>query len=152
MPPEIRNKKAYFNYEILEKVEAGIELLGTEVKSLRQGTARLKDAYARVKNGELWLFHAHISQYGPAAKFNHDPERPRKLLLHKREITRLASKVEEKGLTLLPLKVYFNARGLVKVTLGLGRGKRKYDKRDAIRRRDQQREMERDARRRWKKR
>jgi SsrA-binding protein len=147
MPPEIRNKKAYFNYEILEKVEAGIALLGTEVKSLRQGTARLKDAFARMKDGELWLLHAHISQYGPAAKFNHDPERPRKLLLHKREITRLSSKVEEKGLTLLPLKIYFNSRGIVKVTLGLGRGKRKYDKRDAIRKRDQRREMERETRR-----
>ena len=147
MPPEIRNKKAYFNYEILEKVEAGIELLGTEVKSLRQGTARLKDAFAHMKDGELYLLHVHISQYGPAAKFNHDPERPRKLLLHKREITRLASKVKEKGLTLLPLKIYFNSRGIVKVTLGLGRGKRKYDKRDAIRKRDQRREMERETRR-----
>jgi len=143
MPPEIRNKKAYFNYEILDKVEAGIELQGTEVKSLRAGTARLKDSYARIKDGEVWLYHAHISQYGPAAKFNHDPERPRKLLLHKMEIKRLSSKVREKGFTLLPLKIYFNSRGLAKVTLGLGRGKRKYDKRDAIRKRDQRRDMER---------
>ncbi len=147
MPPVIRNKKAYFNYEILEKFEAGIELLGTEVKSLRQGTVRLKDAFARIKNGEVWLVHAHFSQYGPASRFNHDPERPRKLLLHKREISRLTSKVEEKGLALLPLKIYFNSRGLAKVSMGLGRGKRKYDKRDAIRKRDQRREMERELRR-----
>jgi SsrA-binding protein len=147
MPPEIRNKKAYFNYEILEKLEAGIELQGTEVKSLRLGSARLKDAFARVKNGEIWLVHAHISQYGPASKFNHDPERPRKLLLHKREISRLTSKVEEKGLTLLPLKLYFNSRGIAKVLLGLGRGKRKYDKREKIRRRDVQRDMERELKR-----
>jgi SsrA-binding protein len=147
MPPEIRNKKAYFNYEILEKFEAGIELQGTEVKSLRLGSARLKDAFARMKNGEVWLVHAHISQYGPASKFNHDPERPRKLLLHKREIGRLTSKIEEKGLTLLPLKLYFNSRGIAKVMLGLGRGKRKYDKRDKIRRRDVQRDMERELKR-----
>ena len=147
MPPEIRNKKAYFNYEILEKFEAGIELQGTEVKSLRLGSARLKDAFARVKKGEIWLLHAHISQYGPASKFNHDPERPRKLLLHKREISRLTSKIEEKGLTLLPLKLYFNSRGIAKVLLGLGRGKRKYDKREKIRRRDVQRDMERELKR-----
>ena len=147
MPPEIRNKKAYFNYEILEKFEAGIKLQGTEVKSLRLGSARLKDAFARMKNGEVWLLHAHISQYGPASKFNHDPERPRKLLLHKREITRLTSKIEEKGLTLLPLKLYFNSRGIAKVMLGLGRGKRKYDKREKIRRRDVQRDMERELKR-----
>ena len=147
MPPEIRNKKAYFNYEILEKLEAGIELQGTEVKSLRLGSARLKDAFARLKNGEVWLVHAHISQYGPASKFNHDPERPRKLLLHKREISRLSSKIEEKGLTLLPLKLYFNSRGIAKVMLGLGRGKRKYDKREKIRRRDVQRDMERELKR-----
>ncbi len=144
MPPEIRNKKAYFNYEILEKFEAGIELQGTEVKSLRLGSARLKDAFARLNDGEVWLVHAHISQYGPASKFNHDPERPRKLLLHKREISRLSSKIEEKGLTLLPLKLYFNSRGIAKVMLGLGRGKRKYDKRQKIQRRDIQRDMERE--------
>ena len=148
MPPVIQNKKAYFNYEILEKLESGIELLGTEVKSLRRGTVRLKDAYASVKDGEIWLQHAHFSHYDPAAKYNHDPERPRKLLLHKREISRLASKVDEKGLTLLPLRVYFNSRGIAKVLLGLGRGKRKYDKRDAIRKRDVQRDMERELRRR----
>ena len=148
MPPVIQNKKAYFNYEILEKLESGIELLGTEVKSLRRGTVRLKDAYASVKDGEIWLQHAHFSHYDPAAKYNHDPERPRKLLLHKREISRLASKVDEKGLTLLPLKVYFNSRGIAKVLLGLGRGKRKYDKRDTIRKRDVQRDMERELRRR----
>jgi SsrA-binding protein len=147
MPPEMQNKKAYFNYEILEKLEAGIELQGTEVKSLRMGSARLKDAFARLKDGEVWLVHAHISQYGPASKFNHDPERPRRLLLHKREISRLTSKIEEKGLTVLPLKLYFNSRGIAKVMLGLGRGKRKYDKRDVIRKRDQRREMERELKR-----
>ena len=144
MPPVIKNKKAYFNYEILEKLEAGIELLGSEVKSLRRGTVRLKDAFARINRGEVWMLHAHFSQYGPASKFNHDPERPRKLLLHKREIKRLTNKIEEKGLTLLPLTIYFNTRGIAKVTLGLGRGKRKYDKRDVIRKRDQQRDMERE--------
>lgn len=150
MPPEIKNKKAYFNYEILEKFESGIELLGTEVKSLRIGSARLKDAFARIKNGEVWLLHAHISQYGPAAKDNHDPERPRKLLLHKREIKRLVSKLDERGFTLLPLKLYFNKRGIAKVMLGLGRGKRKYDKREKIRNRDVQRDMDRELKRRRK--
>lgn len=147
MPPEIRNRKAYFNYEILERFESGIELVGTEVKSLRIGSARLKDSYARIKGGEAWLMRAHISAYGPAAQFNHDTERPRKLLLHKREISRLESKILEKGLTVLPLKMYFNKRGIAKVMLGLGRGKRKYDKRDVIRKRDVQRDMERETRR-----
>ena len=146
MAPEIRNKKAYFDYEILEQMEAGLQLAGSEVKSLRQGAAHLKDAYAKVVGREIWLLHAHISRYPPADKLNHDPERPRKLLLHKKQLLRLTSKLKEKGLTLLPLKIYFNSRGLAKVALGLGRGKRKYDKREAIRRRDQRREMEREAR------
>jgi len=143
MPPEIRNKKAYFDYEILEKIEAGVELVGTEVKSLRIGAAKVKDAFARLKNGEVWLMNFHISAYGPASQFNHDPERPRKLLLHKREIHRLESKVQVKGLTLLPLKVYFNKRGIAKVMLGLGKGKRKYDKRESIKKKDWQRDVER---------
>ena len=122
-------------------MEAGIALQGSEVKSLRQGMANLRDSYARVDKGEVILYNMHISPYDKASHFNHEPKRPRKLLLHKREINRLMGAVREKGFTLVPLKVYFNRRGLAKVELALARGKQKYDKREAIARRDAQREM-----------
>ena len=141
--PQTANKKAFFNYEIIEKVEAGIELLGTEVKSLRQGLCDLEGAYARVTDGECWLIGCKIAQYAQASITNHPPLRNRKLLLHKRQIVKLAGKLEQGGFTLVPLKVYFSRRGLVKVELGLGRGKRKYDKREKILERQQKRDIDR---------
>ena len=136
------NRKARFNYFIDDKYEAGIVLKGTEVKSLRLGKANLKDSYARIKDGEVFVYQMHISPYPFAHYDNHDPLRPRKLLLHKREIKRLYGKVNEKGQTLVPLRIYFK-NGKVKLSLALATGKRKYDKREAIRRRDEQRQMER---------
>jgi SsrA-binding protein len=145
MKPQARliskNKKALFNYEILETYEAGIALLGTEVKSVREGRISLKESYAEVKDGEVFLVQCHISPYEAANRFNHDPLRERKLLLHKREIKRLSGKIREKGLTLVPTKVSINAKGRVKVEIGLAKGKRVYQKRDAIRERDRDREM-----------
>lgn len=136
------NRKARHDYHIDEEFEAGVVLRGTEVKSLRQGRAILKDAYARIKNGEVFIHQMHISPYPFAYYDNHDPLRHRKLLLHKREIKRLSGKVNEKGLTLIPLKMYFK-NGKAKISIALARGKRQYDKRDSIRRREEQREMER---------
>jgi SsrA-binding protein len=138
-----QNRKARFNYFILDKFEAGMVLVGTEVKSLRAGQGNLKDSYASIKNGEVYLYNMHISPYSFAARGNHDPVRPRKLLLHKQEIKRLIGKVEEKGQSLVPLTVYFNKKGKAKVTLALAKGKRKYDKREAIRKRDEDRELQR---------
>ncbi len=137
-----QNRKARYDYFIEDELEAGLVLKGTEVKSLRLGKANLKDAYARVKDGEVYVYQMHIGPYPFAHYDNHDPLRPRKLLLHKREIKRLYGKVNEKGFTLVPLKIYFKD-GKVKITLALVRGKRKYDKREAIRRRDEKREMDR---------
>lgn len=137
------NRKARFNYFIDEEFEAGLVLVGTEVKSLRQGRANLKDAYARIKNGEVFVYQLFIGPYPFAYYDNHDPLRPRKLLLHRREIKKLYSKANEKGHTLIPLKLYFKA-GKVKMSLALARGKRKYDKREAIKRRDEQRDLERE--------
>jgi SsrA-binding protein len=140
--PEIKNKKAYFDYEILEKYEAGIELKGTEVKSLREGKANIRDAFVRIENGEAFLFNAYIAPYTHGSLFNHEPTRKRRLLLHKREIKRLAGKVAEKGLTIVPLRLYFNNKGKVKVEIALVRGKKKYDKREAIKRRELEREAQ----------
>jgi SsrA-binding protein len=137
-----QNRKARYDYFIEDELEAGLVLKGTEVKSLRLGKANLKDAYARVKDGEVYVYQMHIGPYPFAYYDNHDPLRPRKLLLHKREIKRLYGKVNEKGFTLVPLKIYFKD-GKVKITLALVRGKRKYDKREAIRRRDEKRELDR---------
>lgn len=137
-----RNRKAFHDYHIDETCEAGIVLTGTEVKSIRAAKVNLKDSYARVEGGELYLFNMHISPYDPGNRFNHDPLRTRKLLMHKAEIGRLAGKVQEKGYTLIPLKIYFR-RGLVKVELALARGKKLYDKRRDIAERDQRREVER---------
>ncbi len=138
-----QNRKARHDYFILEKVEAGMVLVGTEVKSLRLGRANLKDSYARIKNGEVFVLNLHIGAYPFAARGNHDPLRPRKLLLHVHEIRRLTGKVEEKGQALIPLEIYFNKRGHAKVTLALAKGKRKYDKRESIRKREEDRELQR---------
>ncbi len=136
----VTNRKARHFYDILETIEAGIALQGTEVKSLRQGKVNLGDAYARIKDGEVWLVDMHISPYEHGNVYNHDPRRPRKLLLHKREIKRLMGKVQERGLTLIPLRIYFK-RGKAKVELALARGKKIFDRRESIKRRDQEREL-----------
>lgn len=140
------NRKARHDYHIIETFEAGIALTGTEVKSLRAGQANLKDSYARVENAELFLHNMHISPFEKGNRFNHDPKRTRKLLMHKREILRLLGRTREKGLALIPLKVYFNERGRAKVELALARGKKIYDKREDIAAREAKREMERAAR------
>lgn len=136
------NRKARHDYFIEESYEAGLVLSGSEVKSLRDGKANLKDSYARVLKGEVFLLNAHISPYPAANQFNHEPDRIRKLLLHKNEIRRLTGKVKERGLTLIPLKLYFKD-GKAKVELGLARGKKLYDKRESLRRKVAQREVER---------
>ncbi len=138
-----QNRKARHDYFILDEYEAGMVLLGTEVKSLRLGRASLQDSYAKIQKGEVFLDNMHIGTYPFAARGNHDPLRTRKLLLHKDEIKRLTGKVKEKGQTLIPLKVYFK-EGKAKVTLALAKGKRKYDKREAIRKREEEREMQRE--------
>jgi SsrA-binding protein len=137
------NRKARSDYDILETLEAGMSLKGTEVKSLREGRMNLKDSYAKVQEGEVYLVNAHISPYSHGNIQNHDPLRERKLLLHKQEIKRLTGKTEEKGLTLVPLKVYF-VRGKAKVELGLARGRKHYDKREEIKKRDTEREIRRE--------
>ncbi len=136
------NRKAHRDYFIVDQYEAGMVLTGTEVKSLRLGRANLKDSYARIKDGEVFVYQLHIAPYPFAYYDNHDPLRPRKLLLHKHEIKRLYGKINEKGHTLVPIRIYFK-NGKVKILLALAKGKRKYDKREAIRRRDEQREMDR---------
>src|SRR5205085_1591527 len=136
------NRQARFRYELLETMETGIALQGSEVKSLRDGQANLKDAYAVVRAGEVWLHNVHIAPYSPAAGEGHDPERPRKLLMHKREIERLIGKTQERGLTLVPTRIYFSGPR-AKVELALARGKEQRDKRESIREREQKREMER---------
>ncbi len=143
----LANKKARFNYEILERIEAGIALKGTEVKSLRLGNASVGEAFARVDQGQVTLHNFQIQPYAQGNRFNHDPKRPKQLLLHRREIKRLASKVQIKGQTLVPLVVYFNDRGLAKVQLGLARGKTHGDKRQDERKREDEREMARATRR-----
>jgi SsrA-binding protein len=135
------NRKAHHDYYIEDTVEAGLALKGTEVKSLRQGRVSLSDAYARVENGELWLLNAHIAPYEAGNRYNHQPKRPRKLLLHRDEIASLSGKVLKRGFTLVPLRLYFK-NGIAKVELGLAKGKRLYDKRDTLARRQAQRQME----------
>jgi len=137
-----RNRKARHDYAILDRFEAGIALQGTEVKSLRAGKANLKDSYAAVERGEVFLYNAHISAYEPGTRFNHDPERVRKLLLHRAEIRRLIGRVQQQGLTLVPLSIYFR-RGKAKIELALARGKRRFDKRESIARREAERDMDR---------
>lgn len=135
------NRRARHEYEILQTFETGIELTGTEVKSMRVGRANLQDAFARIEQGQLWLYNCHISPYDFGNRFNHEPTRKRRLLMHKREIARLHQQIKEKGLTLVPLKLYFK-RNWVKVDLALARGKQLYDKRDAITKRDTKRQLD----------
>ena len=139
--PTIKNKKAYFNYEIVEKIEAGMMLAGSEVKSLRAGQANMGDSFAVIKRGEVWLVKLHISPYSHSSFFNHSPMNKRKLLLHKREIKKLTTKIREQGFTLVPLKIYFNDRGYVKCELGLAKGKKRFDKREDIKKRDVARDL-----------
>ena len=134
------NKKAFFNYEILESMEAGISLLGSEVKSIRDGRVTMKDTYADIRNGEIILFGLHISPYEAANRFNHDPLRERKLLLHRREIRRLTGKIQERGLPLIPTKVLMTDKGLIKIELALAKGKKLYEKKEAMKERDTARE------------
>lgn len=141
-----RNRKAFFQYEILEKVEAGLCLMGSEVKSLRNRDVSIAEAFGRAQGGELYIFGMNIKPYACAAVFNHDPLRPRKLLLHKREVARLLGRVTERGFTLIPLALYWNKRGIAKMTLALARGKKKYDKRDSIRKREAERDIRRQMR------
>jgi SsrA-binding protein len=138
----VRNRRARHEYEVLEKHEAGLVLMGTEVKSLRAGRANLQDAYARFDGGELWLYNLHISPYEQGNRFNHEPLRRRKLLMQRRELRKLHGEVEQQGLTLVPLDIYFR-HGIAKITLALVRGKKLHDKRDDLRKKDAVREMER---------
>lgn len=141
------NRQASYRYNLLERFEAGIVLTGTEVKALREGKAQLKDAYAAVRDGEVWLLGVYIPPYGPAAHDNHEPERPRKLLLHRAEIERLIGRTQERGLTLVPTRMYFSdGRSRAKVEIALAKGKDLYDKRDTIRKRDMARDVQRELR------
>ena len=141
------NRQAAYRYNLLDRFECGIVLTGTEVKSLREGKAQLKDSYAVVRGGEVWLLGMYIPPYQPASRENHDPERPRKLLLHRSEIERLVGKTRERGLTLVPTRVYFSGdRSRAKVELALARGKDLYDKRETIRKREMSRDVQRELR------
>ncbi len=139
----VTNRKALHEYFVIDRFETGIALKGTEVKSLRQGTANLQDGYAMIRKGEIWLIGMHISPFEKGNINNHDPKRDRKLLLHKREIRRLIGRVTEKGLTLIPLRIYFK-HNIAKIELGLARGKKSYDKRAAIKKREVERQMRRE--------
>ena len=136
------NRQARHRFELLDKLECGVVLEGTEVKSLRGGSVQIKDGFATIRDGELWLHNVHIPPYGPAARENHDPERPRKLLAHRREIERLVGRIQERGLTLVPTRIYF-AGPRAKVEIALARGKDRFDKREAIKARDTRRDVER---------
>ncbi len=140
------NRKARHEFEILDTIEAGIALLGSEVKSLRDGKVNIQDSHARIENGQVTLYHAHIPEYTQANLNNHDEYRPKKLLLHRSQIRKLQRQVEEKGMTLIPLALYFNEKNLVKVTLAVARGKKFFDKRDAIAKRDVERSLQREFR------
>lgn len=144
-----KNKKAHHDYEIIDWYEAGVVLTGSEVKSIREGRISLKESYAEIKEGEVYLVNCHISPYPAANIFNPHPRRERKLLLHRREIKRLTGKVKEKGLTLIPLQVEINDRGLIKLKLALAKGKKLYQKRETIRERDRERELKRELKR-WR--
>ena len=139
------NRQAAYRYNLLERIECGIVLTGTEVKSLREGTATIKDGYADVRDGELWLHNVHIPPYAPASRENHEPERDRKLLVHRRELERLIGKTKERGLTIVPTRIYFRGPH-AKVEIALARGKDVRDKRETIRARETQREMDRELR------
>ncbi|WML54676.1 SsrA-binding protein SmpB [Neobacillus sp. PS3-12] len=137
-----QNKKAYHDYFIEETYEAGIVLQGTEIKSIRAGKCNLKDSYARIQNGEAWLYSMHVSPYEQGNRYNHDPLRPRKLLLHNKEIAKLYGEAKEAGMALVPLKVYLK-NGFAKVLLGLAKGKKNYDKRETLKKKEANREIER---------
>jgi SsrA-binding protein len=141
--PVAQNRKARYNYFIEDTLEAGIMLTGTEVKSLRSGKSNITDAHAAESKGELWLFNLHIPEYGSGNRFNHEPRRPRKLLLHKRQISKLVGAIQRQGVTIVPLQIYFNKRGMAKVELGLATGKKQYDKRATEKTRDWNREKQR---------
>ena len=141
---QIKNRRAFYEFHVLEKVECGIVLLGSEIKSIRDGKMTLTDAYARVQGGEVFLIGSHISEYKNASHFNHEPKRKRKLLLHRAEIRKLMRRVDEKGLTLVPLRVFFNKRGFAKIDLGICRGKQSHDKRQALKSRETEREVKRE--------
>src|SRR5918997_4858083 len=143
------NRSASYRFNLLDKWECGLVLTGTEVKSLRDGKANLKDGYATVKDGEVWLYNVHIPPYAPATRENHEPERPRKLLMHKREIERLIGKTREKGLTLVPTRIYFSGGVRAKVEIALARGKDQADKRASIKEREIKREIERAGAQNW---
>lgn len=134
------NRKARFSYEIMDTLEAGLVLVGTEVKSLREGHANIQESYASAEGGEIWLINAHIPEYSAGNRFNHEPRRRRKILLSKREMARLSQAVEREGMTLVPLRLYFNERGIVKLNLALARGKKTHDKRETLKQRDWNRE------------
>jgi len=140
---EIKNKRAWHDYNIIETYIAGIQLTGTEIKSIRNGKANLSDAYCYFTKGELFVKNMHISEYSHGSIFNHDPKRERKLLLHKNELIKLERKVKERGVTIIPLKLFVNERGLAKLEIALARGKKIYDKRESIKQKDLQRELER---------
>jgi SsrA-binding protein len=141
------NRQAAYRYNLLERFECGLVLTGTEVKSLREGKAQLKDSYATIRDGEVWLIGLYIPPYGPASRENHDPERQRKLLLHRSEIDRLMGRTHERGLTLVPTRIYFGgARSRAKVEIALARGKDLYDKRESIRKREMARDVQRELR------
>lgn len=137
-----QNRKARYDYTILDTIEAGIVLQGTEIKSIRAGRINLKDGYASIRDGEIWLVNVHISPFEQGNQFNHDPVRPRKLLMKKKQIDRLIGEVKQGGITLVPLKVYIK-NGFAKVLIGLAKGKKQYDKRETIKRRDQDRQLRR---------
>ena len=137
------NRRALHDYEILENIEAGISLTGSEIKSVRAGKVSLQEAYARPERGQVWLQGAHIAEYGPASYNGHEPRRPRRLLLHRAQIREIEREVEAKGLTLIPIRMYLNNRGIAKVQLAVARGRKQYDKRQVIAKRDAAREMER---------
>ena len=134
------NRKARFSYEVLDTFEAGLALTGTEVKSLRQGQANIQDSYASVEGGEIWLINSYVPEYLQANRFNHEPRRRRKLLLNKREMAKLSQSVDREGMTLVPLKIYFNEKGRAKLLLAVGRGKKLHDKRETEKQRDWSRE------------
>ena len=141
------NRRASFRYNLVERFEAGLVLTGTEVKSLRDGKAQLKDSYAAIRDGEVWLIGLYIPPYGPASRENHEPERPRKLLMHREEIERLIGRTQERGFTLVPTRIYFSGpRSRAKIEIALARGKDLYDKRDSIRKRDMARDVQRELR------
>ena len=146
--PQFNNKKAFKDYEILEEVEAGLVLVGTEVKCLRGGKGSIREAYCRISEGEAWLVGSHIPSYENRGYADHEPFRKRKLLLHKRQIKKLLDKIGQQGFTLIPLRMYFNKRGRVKVMVGIARGKKTYDKRQDLKKRESKRAIDREMKRR----